>query len=172
MLDPSSSSLDEVVRVLDEYRRAGYLFGITALDVLLCSALLKGRQPDAALEAIEQGLSTVNQGERVFESELYRLKACAVLACGAPDAGTHAQSLLEHALTTAGSQCARSLELRVARDLAALWIDQGRRNKALNFLTPFYERFSEGLESQDLTSVRNLLRQLQDNRPSSPCPKL
>src|SRR5262249_13339635 len=164
MLHPSSSSLDEVREALDEYRAAGYQFGITALDVLLCPALLARRQLEAALEVVERGISTVNRSERVFEAELYRLKARTLLVCDAPDAGTHAQALLERALTTASGQRARSLELRAGRDLAVLWIDQGQRDEALDLLAPLYRRFTEGIESQDLKAARDLLHELNPER--------
>src|SRR5262249_33272102 len=112
MLDASSKTLEDVRGALDQYRGAGFQLGITALDVLLCPALLLRHQPDAALEVIERGLSTAGRNsERLFEAELYRLKARALLVRGAPDAATHAQSLLDQALSTARSQHARSLEL-------------------------------------------------------------
>src|SRR5207249_655033 len=76
MLDPSASTLEEVKSALDQYRRAGYQLGITALYVLLCPALLLRHEPEAALEVIEQGLSAADHnGERIFEAELHRLKA-------------------------------------------------------------------------------------------------
>jgi len=131
-LSPSPSAIKEAMEALGEYRGAGYRLGITALDVLLCPALLLDNQPEAALDVIERGLSIASHnGERIFEAELDRLKARALLFRGEPGAGTQAQSLLEQALTTARSQHARSLELRAANDLAALWIDQGRRGRSI-----------------------------------------
>ena len=85
-------ALDEVRGAFNDYRRAGYALGITALDVLWCPALLLQHQPEAALEVIEQGLATAgHNSERLFEAELYRLKARALLARGAADARTEAQ---------------------------------------------------------------------------------
>ena len=145
MLDPSANTLEEVRGVLDQYRGAGYQLGITALYVLLSPILLLRHEPEAALEVIEQGLSTANHNsERIFEAELHRLKARALLVCGASGGGTHAESLLDQALTTARSQYARSLELRAAKDLVALWISQGRRDEALAFLAPIHAWFTEG----------------------------
>jgi class 3 adenylate cyclase/tetratricopeptide (TPR) repeat protein len=162
MLDPSASALDEVRGVLDQYRKAGYQLGMTALYVLLCPILLLRREPEAALEVIEQGLSVASHNsERIFEAELHRLKARALLVCGAPGGGTDAQSLLEQALTTARSQHARSLELRAAKDLAALWIGQGRRDEALAFLAPIHAWFTEGFDTHDLKEAKVLLDQLQ-----------
>jgi predicted ATPase/class 3 adenylate cyclase len=162
LLDPSSSAFEEVRDALDEYRGAGYQLGITALYVLLCRALLLSNKPDAALDLIEQGLATASRNsERIFEAELYRLKARVLLARGATDAGTEAQSLLDQALTTARSQHAKSLELRAAGDLAALWIDQGRGDEALDLLAPVYAWFTEGFDTQDLKEAKALLDRLR-----------
>jgi tetratricopeptide (TPR) repeat protein len=47
MLNPSSDALalDEVKGAFNDYRRAGYQLGITALDILWCPALLLRQQP-------------------------------------------------------------------------------------------------------------------------------
>jgi class 3 adenylate cyclase/predicted ATPase len=162
MLDASSKTLEDVRGALDQYRGAGFQLGITALDVLLCPALLLRHQPDAALEVIERGLSTASHNsERLFEAELYRLKARALLVRGAPDAATHAQSFLDQALATARNQHARSLELRAAKDLAALWIGQGRRDEALELLAPVHAWFTEGFDTQDFKEAKALLDQRQ-----------
>jgi predicted ATPase len=162
LLDPSSSALEEIRPALDEYRGAGYQLGITALYVLLCPALLSSHNCEAALEVIEQGLATTSRNsERIFEAELYRLKARALLVRGEPDAKPEAQSLLDQALTTARRQHAKALELRAARDLAALWIDQGRREEALDLLAPIHAWFTEGFDTQDLKQAKALLDQLR-----------
>jgi predicted ATPase/class 3 adenylate cyclase len=162
MLDPSAGALEEVRGALDQYRGAGYQLGITALYVLLCPALLLRHEPEGTLEVIEQGLSAAtHNGERIFEAELYRLKARALLVCRLPDCGAHAQSLLDQALTTARSQNARSLELRAAKDLAELWSAQGRQDEAVNLLAPIHAWFTEGFETQDLKEAKALLDQLQ-----------
>ena len=161
-LDPSSSALGEIRAALDEYRGAGYQLAVTALYVLLCPALLFSHNCEAALELIELGLATTSRNsERIFEAELYRLKARVLLVRGAPDAKAEAQLLLDQALTTARSQHAKALELRAAVDRAALWIDQGRREEALDFLAPIYASFTEGFDTQDLKQAKALLAQLR-----------
>ncbi|MGZ5874995.1 MAG: adenylate/guanylate cyclase domain-containing protein [Bradyrhizobium sp.] len=162
LMDPSSSALEEIRAALDEYRGAGYQLGITALYVLLCPALLSSHDCEAALEVIEQGLITTSRNsERIFEAELYRLKARALLVRGGAGAKTTAQSLLDKALNTARSQHAKALELRVAMDRAALWIDQGRHEEALDFLAPIQAWFTEGYDTQDLKQAKALLDQLR-----------
>jgi tetratricopeptide (TPR) repeat protein len=153
-LDPTSSTMDEVMEALEEYRSAGYQLGITALAVLLGSVLLAKDRPEAALEIIDQSLATASH-ERIFEAELYRLKARALLARGAQEA--EVARLLETALETARNQHARSLELRVANDLAARHISEGQRDAAQNLLAPIYAGFSDSSQSQDLRTAKLLL---------------
>ncbi|MCK1296621.1 AAA family ATPase [Bradyrhizobium sp. 24] len=161
-LEPSPSALGEIRAALDEYRSAGYQLAITALYVLLCPPLLIGHDYETALELIEHGLATTNRnGERILEAELYRLKARVLVARGGPGVEAEAQALLDRALSTARSQRARTLELRAATDLAALWIDQGRRDEALNVLAPIYASFTEGFDTQDLKQAKALLDRLR-----------
>jgi tetratricopeptide (TPR) repeat protein len=160
VLNASAGRLDEVKTALDQYQRAGYQLGITAQFVLLCPALLLRNESAAALELIDHGLAIVSHNsERFFESELYRLKARALLMHGAPDA--EAESLLDQALRTARSQQARSLELRAATDLARLWMNQGKRVEARDILSSIYGRFTEGFETRDLKHAKDLLLLLQ-----------
>jgi predicted ATPase len=149
MLDHSAGRLTEVKAALDEHQCAGYQIGMTVQLALLGGAHLFRNEPEAALELIEQGLSIVgHNSERLFEAELYRLKARALLMRGAPDSDT--ESLLSEALRTARRQQARSLELRAATDLARLWMKHGRRMEARDVLDSIYSRFSEGFGTQNL----------------------
>jgi predicted ATPase/class 3 adenylate cyclase len=162
MVDPSAGRLEEVRGVLDDYRRAGYQLGITALYVLLCPILLLRGEGETALEVIEHGLSAVtHNSERIFEAELHRLKAHALIVRGVPGGGAVAQSWLDQALATARTQHARSLELRAAKDLAGFWLKEGRRDEALALLDPIHAWFTEGFETRDLKEAKRLLEQLR-----------
>ena len=162
-LDAAGSRLNETKAALDEYQRAGYQLGLTAQFVLLCPVLLLHNQPEAALETIDQGLAIASHnGERLFEAELYRLKARALLLRGAPDA--EIESLLDQSLRTARSQQARSLELRAATALARLWMNQGKCAEALDVIS-VYDWFTEGFETGDLKEAQPLLADLQRHLP-------
>jgi predicted ATPase len=67
--------------------------------------------------------------------------------------------LLDQAIKIARGQQARSLELRAARDLSALWIDQGRRDEALSLLKSIDAWFTGGFDTQDLKEAKALLDQ-------------
>jgi predicted ATPase/class 3 adenylate cyclase len=161
LLDPSSDSLATVSSELAEHVGTGYQFGITALYALLSQALLATHQPAPAREIISKGLVTTEQtSEGMFEAELLRLKARALVIEGGPGMLTDAQKLLEGALAVAQNQKARSLELRAAADLARLYRDQGRRAEARDLLAPVYGWFTEGYDTPDLKEARALLNEL------------
>ena len=73
------------------------------------------------------------------------------------DASTSAQTLLEQALEIARHQDARSIELLVVRELAALWSKKGRRDDARDLLAPVYGWFTEGFYTPDLKEAKALL---------------
>jgi predicted ATPase len=159
MLDPAKT-IDAVNIDLDDYR-AGYHLGITVVLALLCEALLLPGQLDLVVEIVEQALAKCQLNtERIFEAEMYRLKARVLLLDAVRHADIEAQTLLDKALTVAHSQNARSLELRAARDLAELWKHQGKRNEARDLLAPVYGWFTEGFDTRDLKDAKALLEQL------------
>jgi predicted ATPase len=51
-----------------------------------------------------------------------------------------------------------TFELRIAIDLATHWMAAGRRSKAVRLLTPIYQKFTEGFETQDLVAAQRLLQ--------------
>jgi predicted ATPase/class 3 adenylate cyclase len=161
MIDKSSAPLDDVAAALAEYRNAGYELGITALYVLLCPVLLLHDQIDGALEIIERGFAAVHgNSEKIFECELYRLKASALRRTSSADAPAQSDAILELALRKAKEQNAKSLELRISHDLAKSWLGQGKGDKAREVLAPICEWFREGAESKDLTEARAVLSKL------------
>lgn len=159
--DPTSNAIDDSKAALKQYCQAGYQLGITALHVLLCSVMLGRGDADNAVELLDGSLSTVeHNSERLFEAELYRLKAKAVEQSRRPDAASEAISLLERALATARQQSAKTLELRAARELALLLRDQGRRDAACDLLGPICQWFSEGATTNDVIAARATLATL------------
>jgi predicted ATPase len=160
-LDPDSQALEDVAPALEEYRTAGYQLGITALYVLLGNSYLSRGQTERAIEIVERGLATTKlNSEQIFESELCRLKAQAILRSGAPEAKDAALSLLNHGLTVARGQQATSLELRLVTDLANMKRESGDFRSARAILTPVYNRFTEGSNTADLKRAKALLDSL------------
>ena len=156
--DFATDSLATMHRELGGYAGAEYQLGITAIYVLLSAALAKRGELTSASEIISKGLATAERtSERIFEGELLRLQAQVLMADGAVDAAANAQVALEKALSIARGQHSRLLELRAARDLAALWRDQGKREAARDLLAPVYGWFTEGFDTLDLKEAKTLL---------------
>jgi tetratricopeptide (TPR) repeat protein len=159
-LDPSRA-IDRVISGLNEYRGAVYHPGITAILMLFCEVLIGCNRPDLAVEIIDRALATCNVNtERLVEAELHRLKARMLMLSNRHNSSVDAESLLAKALKIAGSQSARSFELRAARDLAKLWCDQGKRDEARELLAPVYGWFTEGFDTRDLKEAKALLDEL------------
>jgi predicted ATPase len=161
LLDPHSEALDAVQTALESLRVRGYQMGITALYVLQCEALLQRHQFACANATIAEALETVRRtGEQLFEAELHRLQAEAQLGELGPADPNGADSILANAITTAGRQGAKLLELRAATSLARLWCEQDQAREARELLAPIYAWFTEGFDTADLTEAKALLEGL------------
>jgi predicted ATPase len=79
---------------------------------------------------------------------------------GAADAVEKAEAMLERALHTARAQQAKSLELRIARDLAYIRAKKGDHGEAREALASICDWFKEGDETQDLRQAKEFVRQL------------
>ena len=81
---------------------------------LLAEAHLRNHEPDEALRLLDDALSRVERtGERLYEPELHRLRALALLGLPRPRR-EQARSALDRAITVAGEQGATLLQQRAA----------------------------------------------------------
>jgi predicted ATPase len=127
-------------------------------------------------EQIEEGLSVLAEiftiagknGERVWESELYRLKGELLLKQREKARGAKSKTKLtldaercfQQALERARHQSAKSFELRAVVSLSRLWQKQGKAEDARQLLTEIYDWFTEGFETADLREAKALLTEL------------
>jgi len=118
---------------------------------------------DEALGAVEQAISAAELGgERWYLAELLRIKATCLLDQGYGEQSERAAEVcFSQALDVARKQGARFWELRTATHFARLRARQGRKDDARQVLSPVYARFTEGVETADLRSARELLSQLE-----------
>jgi predicted ATPase len=105
-------------------------------------------------------------GGRYFEAELDRLKGEFLLRQAAetgfqfPAMVEEAENCFHQALSIAGRQGAKLLELRAAMGLSRLWQSQGKPAEARSLLAGLYGWFTEGLETIDLQEALALLETL------------
>jgi predicted ATPase len=116
---------------------------------------------EEALAAAETGISiSMHQSEGFHEAELHRLKGV-VLTHLRPKSFSEAERSLLQALGVSRSQGSKSMELRIATDLSRFWRMQKRTSEALSLLSPVYNWFTEGFDTQDLKDAKVELALLQ-----------
>ncbi len=117
-----------------------------------------GRLEDALAVLDEARAASRAHNERLWDSELLRLRGELLLASGTD--AEEVEAALLRALEIARSQLARSFELRAAVSLARFWTDQQRRHEAKSLLDDVYSHFTEGFDTPDLRQARAFMSQM------------
>ena len=152
---PSGESLAKLSATL--VRLSDLHFDVYSADLSchLAQALVAAGRMDDALSICDRTLErTAHSGERLWEPELLRMRAVALLASGRPEAPAVVEVILSEALALASEQASLSLELRIAKTLAGVLATQGHAVDGLNRLDEVYGRFEEGFDTADLVDAR------------------
>jgi len=174
--EQEEEGIGQIRQGLDAHRATGaevlrpYFLG------LLTEAYEKGERPEEGLRAVAEALAaTEKSGERLWKSELHRLKGELLLRSEvgelkakvrrrprAKDQSVkiQAEGCFETALEIARNQNAKSLELRAGMSLCRLWQRQGKTTAAQRMLEKILGWFTEGCDTADLKSARALLQEL------------
>lgn len=149
-------AVEDIRAAIDELIECRFLMRIGSYLAVLARALLRQGRIAEAHETVVRAIGyQERQGERWCRSELQRVEASVLFRAGEP---LRAEKHLQQALAEARAIGAMTFQLRIATDLAAHWIETGRRPKAIRLLAPIYDEFTEGFETPDLVAAR---RQLQ-----------
>jgi predicted ATPase/predicted Ser/Thr protein kinase len=151
----------------------------TGFYVPLAELLAESGRFEESLKAADEGLARAYRtGERFFEAELYRVRGDVLSRqivqetdrqrlSEAPRPPVNARWLIDQAeasydkaLAIARQRGARSHELRAAIGLGRLLEKQGDRQRGHQILARVCESFTQGFESPDFKSARELLNQL------------
>lgn len=133
------------------------------LTVTAC-ALAEGL---GAAGEVEEGLAVITDvlthapgnAETWEAPELLRVRARLLMTTTQPDE-VEAERCLTHSLELSRRQQARGWELRAATTLAELRSRQGLIAEARDILATVYAQFTEGFDTRDLRTARNLLNEL------------
>jgi predicted ATPase len=127
---------------------------------VLASGLRKRGQLEEALLTINQAIGRATERGPTYDvAELLRIKAEIVATI--PQYGRDsAMSCLTDALVLAKAQSALALELRSTITRARFLAEGGHRDQARHDLSLVYGRFTEGFETADLRTARQLLKDL------------
>jgi len=156
-----SQAVKDIRAAIDELIECRFLMRISSYLAVLARALLRKGQIEEARDTIAEAIDyQERQGERWCRSELQRVDASVLFHAGEP---LRAERRLQQALAEARAIGALTFELRIATDLAAHWIAAGRSPKAVRLLTPTYQKFTEGFETQDLVAASSLLQRARAN---------
>jgi predicted ATPase/DNA-binding winged helix-turn-helix (wHTH) protein len=129
--------------------------------VWLAEVLESGRQVVAALAAIDEALRRAEQTEELwYLPELLRIRGELLLQSGAAGYLGRARECFAYSLHLAHSQNTLSWELRSAMSLARFWRNRDRTAEAHELLDSVYRRFTEGFDTADLQTAKDLLNQL------------
>ena len=154
---PRGSALLQTV--LDTCDQTGWhICNAEFLGVLARGLVGLGRL-DAAIVTVEKALATAeHSGERYSIPELLRIKGEVLLRQAATESMSAAEGCFFGAIALAREQEALFWELRAALSLARMRIKQDRQDEGKRILGSVYDRFTEGFETTDLLSARDLLQ--------------
>lgn len=127
---------------------------------LLADVYLQAGDTENCFSALETAIKEVaNNGMSLWESEMHRAAGDALLLSSA-EADGQAETSFRRAVDIAHTQKSKSLELRSTTSLCRLLQRENKLAEARAQLTPIYEWFSEGFDTQDLSDAKALLEQL------------
>jgi predicted ATPase len=153
--------VDSLRRCLEQLHAMRYEMLNTDFKISLVQGLVAIGEYGEGLALVDETIGRVQaNGDLVHMPEVLRVKGNVLLSL--PRRRPHdAETCFVQALDWSRRQGARSWELRTAVDLAALWADQGQRDRVQGLLQPILEQFAEGLDMVDLKAARHLLTTLR-----------
>ena len=115
-----------------------------------------------ALQAVDKTLKRCERNEELWSiAELYRVKGELIFLEG----GEGAEEYFRRSLDWAQRQGVLSWELRAAMSLARMHRDRKQTREGWTLLSQVYQRFSEGFDTADLRTARDLMAELEPSRP-------
>lgn len=122
--------------------------------------MANGRAEEALTVVRNARRTALRGGEAAHLAELLRLQSEVLLSIS-PANESRAIRLLERSCRIARPQSALSWELRSSAALARIQARRGELDAALRLLAPIYNRFTEGFETHDLKTGRQLLKEIE-----------
>ncbi len=145
-------------RALDACNSGDWMLHYPELLGTMAQGLASIGDVAAAATIVDETLARADRhGAQWYVAEYLRIKGEVILLAGGSQSRSEAEDCFSRGLRIANEQGALFWELRGALTLARLWIGQDRHEDARNVLLPVYRRFTEGLETTDLRSAREVL---------------
>jgi predicted ATPase len=155
------TGVEDLESCLEQLHAMRYRMLNTGFKLALVEGLVAMGLFGKALALINETISLVEaNGDLIHMPEALRVQGNVLLAMPKRRADD-AERCFIRSLEWSRRQGARSWELRAAVDLAALWVAQGRFERAGAVLEPIFEAFEEGLDTADLQAAERLLATLR-----------
>jgi class 3 adenylate cyclase/predicted ATPase/ABC-type transport system involved in cytochrome c biogenesis ATPase subunit len=159
--DPEAG-LAEMKSGVEAYRLTGSGVQMPHWCLMTAEARWRAGRLEEATESISEGLATAEEHEeRVYESELYRVRGEIQFEQGADADG---EASLRRAIEVARAQNAKMVELRAALAFARL---VRRESEARELLRPLDDWFLEGRDMPELREARTILGGNRANRQAA-----
>jgi predicted ATPase len=132
----------------------------------MAEGLARAGHVDDAVAVVRQAIDRCERNEEGWLlAELLRLSGELVLRQDGPSATATADGHFRRALDFAHHQGALACELRTSTSLARLQRNLSRPDEGRAVLQPGYERFTEGFDTADLLTAKQLLNELSQANP-------
>ena len=164
-LGNQGQAIADIQQGIDEAKRSGlgYMHAFMLSRLAMVQKVVGDL--DAAMSTLEEAAKFVDDiAGRAWEAEIVRLRGEFLLAAD-PTATDEAGRTFGEAMAVARKQESRSLELRAATSLARLFQSKGDSQKAYEVLSAVYDRFTEGFQTSDLQTAKELLKGLAAKGP-------
>jgi predicted ATPase/DNA-binding winged helix-turn-helix (wHTH) protein len=154
------AGIEDLQGCLKQFHAMRYNMLNTVFKLSLVQGLTMIGQSGEGLELVNETIRLVEEnGDLVHMPEALRVKGNVLLSMPR-HRRNEAETCFIQSLDWSRRQGARSLELRAAVDLAALWTALGQQERARAVLQPIFESFVEGLDTADLKAAERLLAAL------------
>jgi predicted ATPase/DNA-binding winged helix-turn-helix (wHTH) protein len=155
--DKAGAGIESLRDALAILHAEQYNLNVTRFIGVLADGLHKTGDFEEAILTIDSAVSLANNsGAKFYLPELLHIKARILASMCQPDR-TDAMDCLEESLAIAREQGALALELRSACTLASWLSERGQRGQARRALSSVYKRFTEGFDTADLRTARQLM---------------
>jgi predicted ATPase len=162
-----AEGIDQIQRASSTWRLMGSAPGSVYFLLGLAEAYERAGRAAQGMSLLTEGLAAAStNGDRVWESELYRLQGDLWLMPDGDEGSSpsaryaKAEASFCQAIAIARRQQAKSFELRATVGLCRLWQAQGKVEEAQHQLAEIYGWFSEGFATPDLIEAKGLLKAL------------
>jgi class 3 adenylate cyclase/tetratricopeptide (TPR) repeat protein len=153
-----AEGLEEIHRGIAAWRAVGADVALAWHFSLLAEIQTAGCMVEDALKTTDEAILWIaKNGEGQWRSPIHHRRGDAFRAINQT---MRADEEYQAAVSIARKQGSKWWELRATLDLARLWRDQGRPEKARELLAPVYGWFTDGFDTRDLKEAKALLDEL------------